>query len=113
VPIVLGLTALAPSLIWALSSGAWLAAIVFASALLISQARQVSKAAGISLERRFVGFVASIGLAAFIFHATNLLVLRVAWPYIAGAVYVLIVSFSYFFRLLRTIIRTDADADAD
>jgi len=110
VPIVLGLAALAPSRIWALSSGAWLAWLIFTAALRISQGRRISKATGDRLDRRYMVVLASIGVAALLLHGTNLLIFRVEWPYVAAAVCILIAPFSYFFRLLRTILRTDTDA---
>jgi hypothetical protein len=109
-PIVLSLTALAPSLVWVLSSGAWFAWIAGTTAVRITQARRIAAATGEPLERRYLVFVSSIGLAALLLHGTNLLSFRVAWPYVAAAICLLIVPFSYFFRLLRTILSTGADA---
>ena len=109
-PIVLDLTALAPSQIWALSSGAWLTWIAFTFALRISQVRRATAGTGDPIERRYAGFLTSIGLAALLLHGANLIIFRVEWPYVAAAICLLIAPFSYFFRLLRTILRTDADA---
>jgi hypothetical protein len=109
-PIVLSLTVLESSLVWALSSGAWATWLAFTFATRSSQIRRITAATGDPIDRRYAIFILSIGLVALLLHGANLLSFRVAWPYVAAATCLLIASFSYFFRLLRTILGAGASA---
>jgi hypothetical protein len=110
VPIVLSLSPLTPSLVWVLSSGVWAATLVFVTATQSSHGLRAARGGAEPVEPRMIVFMSLIAVAIFLFHGTNILIFRAGWPYVAAAVCSLLVPFFYFVRLLRTILRADADA---
>jgi hypothetical protein len=109
-PIVLNLASLTPSLVWPLSSGVCVAMFVLVAAVRTTQIRRLTRTTGDPLERRYAFSLGALFLTMFALHVVNLLLVRGAWPYVAAVVCNLVIPFSFFVRLLRTILRGDAGA---
>ena len=76
----------------------------------ILESRRIVRLTGESIERNYAVLILSLGVSVVALHALNAVLIRQAWPYLAGLVALLTVPFANFLRLLRGVLRSSGAA---
>jgi hypothetical protein len=69
------------------------------------ESQRIVRHTGESIEWNYAVLIVSLGVGVVALHALNAVLIRQAWPYLAGLVAMLTVPFANFLRLLRGVLR--------